>query len=736
MPVKFPFYRQLDAMDCGPTCLKMIAQYHGKSLPLQYLREQCYITREGVSLRGITEAAESIGYRTIAVKVTYEQEGDMPGLMQFPLPCIAYWEQRHFVVIYKITKKHVWIADPAEGKMKLKRSFFEKGWLNGGKKGIVLGLEATPAFYQDEDLQEDRSKWSYLLNYLNPYKKLIAQFVLGMLVGLIFQLTLPFLTQSLIDVGINNQNIDFVWLVLIAQLVLSVSQVFVQFIQSWIALNIGRRVNVNLIADFLTKMMQLPLGFFDAKNIGDLYQRISDNYRVESFLTGSILNMLFSIVTVAVFSVILFLYNQIIFTVFFAFSILYLLWIWGFLRWRKELDYMAFQQSSENQQTLYEIINGVQEIKLQGSERKRRWKWVEIQAKLFSVQTKSLALRQYQEFGGLLFSRLKDILISFIAASAVINGEMTLGMMVAIQYIVGQLNAPFHEFIGFIYSAQDAKISLERMGEITAEQDENASNIPLIKQLPNEIDLKLENLSFGYTPISKPVLQDINLTIPSGKTTAIVGASGSGKTTLLKLLLGFYEPLEGRVTVGRTPLSLVDKRYWRSLCGTVMQDGFIFSDTIAHNIAESDTSIDYQKLHHAIEVANIRDLVESLPLGYNTMIGSKGSGISQGQKQRILIARAVYKNPDVLFLDEATNALDATNERKIVENLDQFLSARTVVVVAHRLSTVMNADQIVVLNKGRIVEQGTHAMLLENKGEYYRLVQNQLDVEQVGATIG
>ncbi|WP_052599116.1 peptidase domain-containing ABC transporter [Aureispira sp. CCB-QB1] len=735
MALKFPFYRQLDAMDCGPTCLKMITQWHGKTFPLQYLREKCYITREGVSLLGISEAAESIGYRTIALKLTYDQEGTVPGLLQMPLPCIAYWGQRHFVVVYKITKTHVWIADPAEGKLKLKRSVFENSWLVAEKKGVVLGLETTPSFYQEDDLEEDRSKWRYLFSYLKPYKRLIFQFVLGMTIGLIFQLTLPFLTQSLIDVGVNNQNISFVWLILIAQLVLSVSQVFVQFIQSWIALNIGRRVNVNLIADFLTKMMALPLGFFDSKNIGDLYQRISDNHRVETFLTNSLLNMLFSIVTVAVFSGVLFVYNKVIFAIFFFFSILYLLWIWGFLKWRKELDYMAFQQFSNNQETLYEIINGVQEIKLQGSERKRRWKWIEVQAKLFNVQTKSLALRQYQEFGVLLFSRLKDILISFVAASAVINGEMTLGMMVAVQYIVGQLNAPFQQFISFVYTAQDAKISLERMGEITSEKEENVSNMSLIKQLPPSADLVLENLSFGYTPISKPVLNNINLTIPAGKTTAIVGASGSGKTTLLKLLLGFYEPINGKISVAKTPLSSIDKRYWRSLCGTVMQDGYIFSDTIAQNIAESDTSIDYKKLHQAIEIANISDLIATLPLGYNTMIGSKGSGISQGQKQRILIARAVYKNPDVLFLDEATNALDTSNERQIVENLNQFLTSKTVVVVAHRLSTVMNADQIVVLDGGKIVEQGTHQTLLNQKGKYYRLVQNQLDVEQVGVNI-
>ena len=732
MPIKFPFYKQLDAMDCGPTCLKMIAQWHGKSIPLQYLREQSYITREGVSMLGITEAAENIGFRTIAVQLNYAKEGDVPGLMQFPLPCIAYWQQKHFVVVYKISKKYVWVSDPAEGRLKLKRSFFEKGWCNRGKKGIVLGLETTPAFYEENVVEQDSSKWRYLIGYIKPYKRLILQFILGMMAGLVFQLIFPFLTQSLIDVGVNNQNISFVWLVLIAQLVLSISQVFVRFIQSWIVLNIGRRVNVNLIADFLAKMMRLPLGFFDAKNVGDLYQRISDNHRVESFLTGSILNMLFSIVTVVVFSAILLMYNTLIFAVFFFFSILYLLWVWGFLKWRKELDYMTFQQASENQQALYEIINGVQEIKLQGSERKRRWKWVEIQAKLFSVQTKSLTLRQYQEFGVLLFSRLKDILISFIAATAVINGEMTLGMMVAVQYIVGQLSAPFQQFIGFVYAAQDAKISLERMSEITSEKDENTQDVIQTQQLPNSIELELQDVSFSYNPISSAVLQHVNLRIPAGKTTAIVGASGSGKTTLLKLLLGFYEPQKGKILVGKTPLSSVDKRYWRSLCGTVMQDGYIFSDTIAHNIAESDTTIDYQKLDHAIEVANISDLIDSLPLGYNTMIGSKGSGISQGQKQRILIARAVYKNPDVLFLDEATNSLDATNERKIVENLDRFLESKTVIVVAHRLSTVMNADQIVVLDNGQIVEQGTHKSLLQEQGKYYRLVQNQLDVEQVG----
>lgn len=728
MPKSFPYFRQLDAMDCGPTCLKMIAQYYGQTIPLTYLREHCYITRAGVSMLGIAEAAEKIGFRSIAVELTYESKKQVPGLQEFPLPCIAYWQQKHFVVIYKMTKKQIWIADPAEGKLKLKRSFFEQNWCNQNNKGIVLGLEPTPNFYDTSINTKERSKWLHLLSYVKPYKRLILQFAIGMLAALVFQLLFPFLTQSLIDVGVNQQNISFVGLILIAQLVLSLSQLFVRFIQSWIVLQIGRRVNVNLIADFLTKLLELPLGFFDSKNLGDLYQRISDNSRVESFLTGSIMNFLFSIITVVVFSMVLLAYSPLIFGVFMFFSLLYLIWVWAFLKWRKELDYLAFQQGADNQQALYELINGVQEIKLQGSERKHRWNWVEIQAKLFGIQTRSLALRQYQEFGISLFSRIKDILITYIAARSVIDGEMTLGMMVAIQYIVGQLNAPFQDFIGFIYAAQDANISLERLQEITNEPSEQDSSVAAIKPLLDAISIKMEQVSFGYSPLDPPILDNINLYIPAGKTTAIVGASGSGKTTLLKLLLGFYPPQNGVIKIDNTPLSNIEKRHWRSVCGTVMQDGYIFSNTIANNIAESADNIDYERLKHAVEIANIGDLIENLPLGLQTVIGSKGSTISQGQKQRLLIARAVYKNPKLLLLDEATNALDAKNEHTIVNNLERFLKNKTVVVVAHRLSTVRNADQIVVLHQGKIAEIGAHQDLLNNKNIYYNLINNQLSL--------
>lgn len=724
------FIRQLDAMDCGPACLKMVADSHGRHISLQKLRELSHISREGVSMEGICDAAEKIGFRTIVVKIGYFKTGDKPGLIKLPLPCIAYWEQRHFIVVYKMNKKFVWIADPAHGKIKLKREQFEKSWCSDRDMGIVLGLEPTPEFYHTEHEQTKSNSWASLLQYLKPYRRLIIQFLIGIFAGIIFQVMFPFLTQSLIDVGVQNQNLHFVWLILIAQLVLFTSQTFVQFIQSWIILQIGKRVNVNLISDFLLRLMKLPLGYFDSKNVGDLVQRINDNYRVEQFLTGSVLNIFYSFLTLIVFSGILWFYNLTIFLVFTLFSTLYIVWIMMFMKKRAEIDYLAFQQAAENQHTLFETIHGMQEIKLQSSERKRRWKWIDIQAILFRVQSKSLALRQYQEFGALFFNRLKDIIISFIAAKSVIDGQITLGTLVAIQYIVGQLNAPFEQFIQFIRSAQDAKLSLNRMSEITDIEPEENQEFQTLKEIPNKADIIIDDLGFSYSSVSSRVLDNINLIIPNGKVTAIVGISGSGKTTLLKLLLGFYQPSNGKISIGNTPLNAINKKVWRKKCGTVMQDGFIFSDSIAANIAESDDIIQFDKLDKALQIANISEFVYSLPLSYNTKIGAKGSGISQGQKQRLLIARAVYKNPEFLFFDEATNALDATNEKEIMENLNKFYKTKTVVIVAHRLSTVRNADQIVVLNEGKVAELGTHDALVREKGIYYKLVQNQLDLER------
>ena len=724
---KFPIYRQLDMMDCGPTCLRMIAEFYGRSYSLPYLREHSYLDREGVSMRGIVEAAEHIGFRTLAIKVPFAPRNtEEAGLTEAPLPCIVHWQQSHFVVVYKMNKKYVWIADPGIGRRKLSIAEFKRNWIAEGDKGIALLLEPTPDFYNQEEEKINKSGFGFLLRYLRPYRKLIIQLFVGLLLGSLFQLIFPFLTQSLVDVGIKNVDINFVYLVLIAQLMLFVGQISVSIIQSWILLHIGTRVNISLISDFLIKLMRLPIGFFDTKMIGDLLQRIGDHRRIETFLTSSTLNTLFSLVNMLVFGVVLLLYNRLIFAIFFLAAILYVLWIVLFLRMRRNVDHQRFKELSANQSTLIELIQGMQEIKLQRSERKRRWEWAHIQARLFRANIRSLVITQYQDTGAGFINQLKDILISFVAAKAVIDGNLTLGMMLAIQYIIGQLNGPLQQLITFIRTAQDAKISLERLGEIH-NMEEEEDNLGM-EMLPKEGEIQIEQVSFRYNKLSDFALKDINLTIPRGKITAIVGTSGSGKTTLVKLLLGFYPPTKGNIKVGGIQMGNINTQLWRDNCGAVMQDGFIFSDSIAKNIAESEDVVDKTKLLKAVKTANIQEFVESLPLGYNTKVGARGNGLSQGQRQRLLIARAVYKDPDYLFFDEATNALDARNEKIIMENLESFFSNRTVIVVAHRLSTVKNADQIIVLEKGALIEKGTHQELVQLKGSYYNLVKNQLEL--------
>ncbi len=729
MSKRFPFFRQLDAMDCGPTCLRMVAQHYGKSYSLQSLREKCHIDREGVSLLGITEAAESIGMRTLVIKLPFEEDSeDNPAMMNIPLPCIAHWEQKHFVVVYKVNKKYAWVADPGKGKIKMPRSEFEKGWLSDGNKGIALLLEPSPDFYQEEGEKVNKTGISFLFKYFRPYKRLILQLVLGLLLGSLFQLIFPFLTQAIVDIGIENQDIDFIYLILMAQLMLFFSQTAVNFIQSWILLHIGTRINISILSDFLIKLMKLPIAFFDSKMIGDLLQRVYDHERIKTFLTTSTLLTLFSFFNLIIFGIVLLIYNTSIFLIFFVASILYLVWISIFLKKRKVIDYQNFEQQSENRSALIELVQGMQEIKLQNSERRRRWQWMFIQARIFRVNIKALAIQQYQDAGAGFITQFKDILISFIAAKAVIDGEMTLGMMLAVQYIIGQLNAPLQQMIAFVRNLQDAEISLERLGEIHDKDDEEDLNEPRLEMIPENADIKFENVSFQYNKLSDMVLKDINLEIPRGKVTAIVGTSGSGKTTLVKLMLGFYAPTNGVIRAGSIAIENISKRLWRSKCGAVMQDGYIFSDTIANNISESEPDVDKQKLLKAVKTANIQEFVESLPLHYNTMIGSKGNGLSQGQKQRLLIARAVYKNPEFLFFDEATNALDARNERVIMENMNAFFKGRTVVVVAHRLSTVKNADQIIVIEKGDIAERGSHEELVALKGSYFHLVKDQLEL--------
>ncbi len=713
-------------MDCGPTCLRMIAAYHGKIYTLSYLRQHCHFSRTGVSLQGITEAAETIGFRVLPVKIPFSAEKDLPSLQVAPLPCIVHWNQMHFVVVYRVTDKYVWVADPAAGKHRLSHADFKKSWQSDGSHGVALLLDPTPDFYAQEGQKVDKTGFGFLFKYLIPYRRLVVQLVIGLLLASLFQLIFPFLTQAVVDIGIKNQNLGFVQIILIGQLMVFVGQMSVGFLQSWILLHISTRINVSLIADFLLKLMRLPIGYFDAKMTGDLLQRIGDHSRIESFLTGSTLNVLFSAFNFLVFGAVLWIYDVQIFLVFLIASVFYIAWIFLFLKKRREVDYLRFQEMAENQSSLIEIIHGMPEIKLQNSERKRRQSWMNIQAKLFTANMKSLAITQYQDVGANSISRFKDIIIAFLSASAVIRGDMTLGMMVAVQYIVGQLNAPLQQFVSFIRLGQDARISIERLSEIHEEEEEIAQRHHDF--LPQNTDLRLENVSFRYNPLLDLVLEDIDLTIPAGKITAIVGTSGSGKTTLVKLLLGFYQATKGTVRVGNLNLAGLDKSFWREQCGAVLQDGYIFSDTIANNISESEESTDNAKLLQSVETANIQGFIENLPLGYNTMIGSKGNGVSQGQKQRLLIARAVYKNPKFLFFDEATNALDAKNERIIVENLNRFFTGRTVVVVAHRLSTVKHADQIVVLEKGRITEVGTHRDLVEKRGSYYSLVKNQLEL--------
>ncbi len=729
MADRFPFYKQLDSADCGATCLRMVAKYYDRHYTLDYLRQLSYLDREGVSLMGISDAAEKIGLRTLGVKAGFKRLAE-----DIPLPCVAHWKQDHFVVVYKVKGGKVYVADPKIGKVELDEQDFLNGWIsdvvNTEPQGILLLLETTPDFFEREgDKNTDRTGFAFLWPYMRQHRKLIVQIGLGLLLGSLIQLAFPFLMQALVDKGVQLNDLNFVYLILAAQAMLFFSQVAVEFIRGWILLHIGTRVNINLVSDFLIKLMKLPMSFFDTKMTGDLLQRIYDNERVERFLTTSSLSTLFSIVSLMVFGMVLLFYDSVIFMVFIIGAILYFSWVGFFLNRRRKLDNRRFEQMAENQNTLIQLVNGMQEIKLHNAQRQKRWAWERIQAKLFRVNVEYLATDQVQRAGAAFINEGKNILISVLAAKAVIDGQMTLGMMLAVQYIIGHMNAPLESLVQFILHAQEAKISLERMSEINARRDEEFDEDSKVNVLPSNGDLSMQNLSFRYGGPHDPwVLQNINLIIPEGKTTAIVGTSGSGKTTLLKLLLNFYPPTEGSLRIGDIGLSNLNNKLWRNYCGVVMQDGYIFSDTIAKNIALGEENIDRRRLLYAAKVANIQSFVESLPSGYNTKIGQEGSGLSQGQRQRLLIARAIYKDPQYIFFDEATNALDAHNERTIMQNLGLTFRNKTVIIVAHRLSTVRNADNIIVLEKGEVLEQGTHQELTNRRGAYYNLVKDQLEL--------
>lgn len=718
-------------MDCGATCLRMLTKHYGKVFSANVLKEKTYYSREGVTLLGISDAAESIGMRTLGVKTSLEKLEK-----EKVTPFIAHWRQDHFIVVYKISQNKVFVADPAVGKISYLKDEFQKHWAStiedGEKKGAALLASPSPDFYLQGDEDMDKSKIGFLFEYLRPHYKLIVQLFIGFIIGSLLQLMLPFLTQSIVDFGISNQNLNFIYLVLIAQMILLISQMSVEFISSWILLHISTRINISLISDFLIKLMKLPISFFDSKMTGDIMQRIDDHERIEDFLTGQIISTLFSAFNLIVFGAVLAWYSLKLLTIFLLGSVLYILWIAMFMNKRRELDYKRFQEASSEQSSVIQLIQGMQEIKLHNAEKQMRWGWEHIQARLFKISIKGLSISQFQQSGTIFINGSKNIFISFFAAYSVLKGDITLGMMLAIQYIIGQLNAPIDNFIGFLHSFQDAKISLERLSEIHNTKSEESEVFINPAILPSNHTIELKNVYFNYNnPHNEKVLKNISLKIPTNKITAIVGASGSGKTTLFKLLLGFYQIKQGEIFLGSNHLNSYSQSLWREQVGAVLQDGYIFNDSIAKNIAIGSESIDKTKLLEAVKVANIYEFIESLPLGYNTKIGSEGHGLSQGQKQRILIARAVYKNPKFIFFDEATNALDSTNEKIIMNNLSHFFNGKTVLIIAHRLSTVKNADQIVVLEKGKISEFGTHNKLLAKKGAYYSLIKDQLELEKL-----
>lgn len=734
----FTLVRQRDAKDCGPSCLAMIVKHYGGSFNINSIRTDCALNREGVSLLGISKAAEELGFKSVGGRLSFSSLAS-----EALLPCIVHWSQNHFVVVYKVKNQKkgdctIYVADPGKGLVSYTKEEFCEHWVstktNGEEKGIVLLLEPTNQFYTQNDTETvlTQSRMAFLWSYLKKYKRFFTQLILGLLLGSLLQLIFPFLTQAVVDTGIGGKDIGFVWLVLMAEMMLLFSRTAIEFIRSKILLHISTRINISLVSDFFIKLMKLPMNFFDTKQMGDLLQRIEDHRRVEQFLTSSSLSLLFSFFTFLVFGVVLVFYNLGVFAVFLFGTLLYAGWIVLFLEKRRLLDYKFFEQAGRNRNVTYQLIDGMQEIKLQGCEQRKRWEWEDVQADLFKVNLQALNLQQVQQAGSITINEVKNILITVLAATSVIQGNMTLGMMLAVQYIIGQLNSPVEQLIHFVYSWQDVSISLDRMNEIHTETNEENAERTRSSYTEESTDghsLAIKDLSFKYNIYSsKNILSDINLLIPNGKVTAIVGASGSGKTTLIKLLLGFYEPLSGSIQIGSANLSECNLGWWRSQCGAVMQEGYLFSDTIAKNIAISDDDPNIERIRHAARVANIADYVEALPLAYNTMIGQDGQGISQGQRQRILIARVIYKNPMFVFLDEATNALDANNEQAITDNLLDFYKGKTVIVVAHRLSTVRNADQIVVLNEGKIVELGTHEELIGKRGNYYGLIKNQLEL--------
>lgn len=715
-------------MDCGPTCLKMIAKHYGAIYSVEYFRDKSAISNQGVTLYGLSRAAENIGLRTLSARVPFKN------IDKLIFPFIAHWKGNHFVVVYDKTESHIYIADPAIGKIKYTHKEFIEGWSlkEFKEEGNVLILETSPSFYSDNVNKKKHEITSfdsflYFLQYLRPHKSLLLQIFLGLLVGTIIQLILPFLSQAMVDKGINGSNIELVYLILIAQILLNIGNAFAGYVRSWIFLHMGTKINISIVSDFLIRVLDLPLSFFDSRSVGDLLQRINDNSRIESFLTGTFLNIFFSFINLILFGGIIFYYNKLIFSVFLIGSIIYILWVMVFQNIRKKLDIKIFDLNARNTSSLVQLFDGVQEIKLSNSEKNKRWDWEKLQASMFEQKKKMLYANQTQQSGSLFINQIKNILISFLAAKSVIDGEISLGTMFAIQFIIAQANAPITDFVSFIRSYQMAELSFRRLNEIYSKKNVVETNENYITIMPENKDILLKDISFSYSKNEEDlVLKDINMEIPEGKLTAIVGESGSGKTTIVKLLLKFYLLDKGMISLGGVNFNNIDPQWWNENCGAVLQDSFIFSDTIARNITLGNKSIDKDRLVWAAKMANIQGFIDGLPFGYNTRIGKGGHGLSQGQRQRVLIARVFYKDPSFVFLDEATNALDSENESQIMDHMKDFLKEKTTIIVAHRLSTVKNANNIIVIDNGQIAEQGTHEELIAKNGKYFSLVKKQL----------
>ncbi|MEN8191471.1 MAG: peptidase domain-containing ABC transporter [Bacteroidota bacterium] len=725
---KFPKYIQLYAKDCGPASLKIIAQYYNKTIPIETLRSLSETNRIGTNLENLGNASEGIGFRSLGVKLSLTE------LDEAPLPCILHWDKAHYIVLYKISKGMYYISDPALGLCKYNEKEFLNHWIGinktrDTKEGIALLLEVTPKLYSN-DFKKESNKINFILlkNYFKSYKPFINQLVLGLIIGSLIQLIFPLLTQSIIDVGIVNNDIDFIYIIFYALFAFLIGRITVDILRGWILLHLGNRVRISLISEFIIKLMGLPISYFDTKLTGDILQRIDDNERIRLLLTTSALELVFSVFNILIFSIVLAIYNLNIFFIYIIGTIIYFVWFSLFLKKRARLDYEFFSNKSKDKNQIMELVNGMQEIKLNNAEQIKRWKWEQIQVKLFKTEVKSLIVSQYQHKGTEFINELKNIILIIFSATLVLDGKITLGMMVGVMYIIGQLNSPLSLILLFLKDLQDAIISFKRLNEVNQLETEHNIKKFDLSNLNDDDDIYINNLNFKYPGANSYVLKDINITILHNKKTAIVGKSGSGKTTLMKLILKFYPPTSGTIKVNNLNLKNISQRYWRDRCGVVLQDGFLFNDTVINNISLSESIIDKEKLTMAVELSNIKSFIEDLPLDYNTIIGPKAYGISGGEKQRILIARAIYKDPSILMFDEATASLDTENEKIIGENLSKLFSTKTSLIIAHRLSTVKDADQIIVMNEGRIAEIGKHNELIHLKGYYYNLVKNQLDL--------